>query len=220
MNKILIDLATAQQALEALENAVRYHGIMLMADPPQDAWKYHRVEDNAKQAITALREALAQPEQEPVAWNVIDPTGNILATEKNAIRGWARVNGYKLTVEGLLGLHELGWRVLPTSLPAAQPEQEPVAWRYHPVSPFRDKEGMHKVSDAWKLIDKPNQRDAHSAMCGMEAEPLYTAPPQRKPLTEEMRKQMLEASDNYEMRGAFANGWLSAEAAHGIKEQS
>jgi hypothetical protein len=54
-----------QQALEALENAVRYHGIMLMADPPQDAWKYHRVEDNAKQAITALREALAQPVQEP-----------------------------------------------------------------------------------------------------------------------------------------------------------
>jgi hypothetical protein len=42
---------------------------------------------------------------------------------------------------------------------------------------------------------------------------------QRKPLTEEMRKQMLEASDNYEMRGAFANGWLSAEAAHNIKEQ-
>lgn len=41
---------------------------------------------------------------------------------------------------------------------------------------------------------------------------------QRKPLTEEMRKQMLEASNNYEMRGAFANGWLSAEAAHNIKE--
>lgn len=79
-----------------------------------------------REAITALREALAQPEQEPVAWNVIDPAGNILATEKNAIRGWARVNGYKPTVEGLLGLHELGWRVLPTSPPAAQPEQEPV----------------------------------------------------------------------------------------------
>jgi hypothetical protein len=41
---------------------------------------------------------------------------------------------------------------------------------------------------------------------------------QAEPLTEEMRKQMLEASDNYEMRGAFANGWLSAEAAHNIKE--
>jgi len=67
--------------------------------------------------------------QEPVAWSVIDPTGNILATEKNAIRGWARVNGYKPTVEGLLGLHELGWRVLPTSPPAAQPAQEPSQWR-------------------------------------------------------------------------------------------
>jgi hypothetical protein len=54
-----------QQALEALESAVRYHGIMLMADPPQAAWKYHRVEDNAKQAITSLREALEQPRQEP-----------------------------------------------------------------------------------------------------------------------------------------------------------
>ena len=42
---------------------------------------------------------------------------------------------------------------------------------------------------------------------------------QRKPLTEEMRKQMLEVSDNYERRGAFANGWLSAEAAHNLKEQ-
>jgi hypothetical protein len=29
-----------------------------------------------------------------------------------------------------------------------------------------------------------------------------------------MRKQMKEASDSFEMRGAFANGWLSAEAAH------
>jgi hypothetical protein len=79
--------------------------------------------------VERLREALAQPEQEPVAWNVIDPTGNILATEKNAIRGWARVNGYKPTVEGLLGLHELGWRVLPTSPPATKPEQEPSEWR-------------------------------------------------------------------------------------------
>ena len=57
-----------------------------------------------------------------------------------------------------------------------QAQSEPVAWRYHSVSPFKDKDGMHKVSDKWKLIDKPNQRDAHSAMCGMEAEPLYTHP--------------------------------------------
>ena len=106
----------AQQALEALH--------------------YGRVE-----AITALREALAQPEQEPVEWNVIDPAGNILATEKNAIRGWARVDGYKLTVEGLLGLHELGWRVLPTSPPAAQ--LEPTPWREMVVATLV-REGVNK----------------------------------------------------------------------------
>ena len=48
---------------------------------------------------------------------------------------------------------------------------------------------------------------------------LYTTPPpQRKPLTDEMRKQMKERCDSMEMRGAFADGWLSAEAAHNIKE--
>ena len=43
-------------------------------------------------------------------------------------------------------------------------------------------------------------------------------PPPRKPLTDEMAKQMKERCDSMEMRGAFADGWLSAEAAHGIKE--
>jgi len=45
-------------------------------------------------------------------------------------------------------------------------------------------------------------------------------PPQRKPLNDEMRKQMKEScdSDNMEMRGAFIDGWTSAEAAHNIKE--
>ena len=66
----------------------------------------------------------------------------------------------------------------------AQPEQEPVAWRYRSVSPFVGKDGTYKVSDGWTLIRKPEKRDAHSAMCGMEAEPLYTTPPHRKPLTD------------------------------------
>ena len=43
-------------------------------------------------------------------------------------------------------------------------------------------------------------------------------PPQRKPLTDEMRKQMKERCDSMEMRGAFADGWMSSEAAHNIKE--
>ena len=58
-----------------------------------------------------------QSEQEPVAWNVVDPTGKIVATEMNSVRGWARIEGYKPTVEGLLGFHEQGWRVVPTTPP-------------------------------------------------------------------------------------------------------
>ncbi len=47
-------------ALEALEKALHHHGVMLMSDPPQDAWKYHRVEQTAHEAITAIKEALRE----------------------------------------------------------------------------------------------------------------------------------------------------------------
>jgi hypothetical protein len=47
-------------ALEALEKALHYHGVVLLSDPPQDAWKYHRVEQTAHEAITAIKEALAE----------------------------------------------------------------------------------------------------------------------------------------------------------------
>jgi len=74
----------------------------------------------------AIKEALAQPVQKPEYWNVIDPSGNVVASETDAIRGWARIAGsYKPTVEGLLGFHEQGWRVLPKVNPhlPAQPEE-------------------------------------------------------------------------------------------------
>lgn len=49
---------------------------------------------------------------------------------------------------------------------------------------------------------------------------IYTSPPKREPLTDEMKRQMKERYDSMEMRGAFADGWLNAEAAHGIKEKN
>ena len=75
---------------------------------------------NPNRGFVGVQEALAQPEQEPEYWNVIDPAGNIVASETDAIRGWARVAGsYKPTVEGLLGFHDQGWRVLPKVTPPA-----------------------------------------------------------------------------------------------------
>ncbi len=68
-----------KQALEALELSLRSHGVMLLSDPPQDAWKTYGVESNARKAIASLRQAIAEEalrnvarlgqeiEQEPVA---------------------------------------------------------------------------------------------------------------------------------------------------------
>ena len=74
-------------------------------------------------AITAIKEALAQPEQESTNWHVIDPTGNVVATEKDAIHGWARLGGFKPTLEVLLAHHESGWRVVPAPPLPVQPDQ-------------------------------------------------------------------------------------------------
>jgi hypothetical protein len=51
-------------ALEALELALSSHGVVLLSDPPQDSWKTRGVESKSRQAITAIKEALAQPAQE------------------------------------------------------------------------------------------------------------------------------------------------------------
>lgn len=52
------DTALLRQVLEALESAVTYHGVMLLSDPPRDAWKFHGVERKANAAIAALKERL------------------------------------------------------------------------------------------------------------------------------------------------------------------
>jgi hypothetical protein len=50
-----------RQALEALELALSNHGVMLLSDPPQDAWKTRQVESKGREAVTALRAALDTP---------------------------------------------------------------------------------------------------------------------------------------------------------------
>ena len=42
--------------LEALKLALSSHGVMLLSDPPQDAWKVNRVEEKARAAIKAVEE--------------------------------------------------------------------------------------------------------------------------------------------------------------------
>ncbi len=127
----------------------------------------------------------AAPVQEPEYWNVIDPAGNIVASETDAIRGWARIaGGYKPTVEGLLGFHDQGWRVLPKATPtAAQPapvqsaEERSSVERGEPVQPEKMQDLFRKewysfdpskeMSDFSKslhwLENSPNTRDKKAA---------------------------------------------------------
>lgn len=81
-----------------------------------------------------------------------------------------------------------------------QPEPEPVAW-------------MDEFGNTFPLGAQRGPKYLNEPM-----KPLYTSTPKRKPLTNEMVKRMKENCSSMEMRGAFADGWLSAEAAHGIKE--
>ena len=45
-------------ALEALELAKHSHGIILLSDPPQDAWKTRQVDSALLKAINAIKETL------------------------------------------------------------------------------------------------------------------------------------------------------------------
>ncbi len=57
----------AQQALKAMRLAASNHDVMLLSDPPQDAWKARNVAGELSAALTALEAALAEPKSEPVA---------------------------------------------------------------------------------------------------------------------------------------------------------
>ena len=85
----------------------------------------------------------------------------------------------------------------------AQPEQEPVTWRYKIVDVFG--------RPAWTL--KTPKSDTRV----LESQPLYTTPPQRKPLTDEEIILIVAdcASSHQHTDIHFAR---AIERAHGIKE--
>jgi len=85
-------------------------------------------------------------------------------------------------------------------------EQEPVAWRIRCTDPMRD----------WVLMYRyPKTEEQFS---NMEIQSLYTTPPQRKPLTEEKFKHMLEL---FVIPPHHVEMVVRAiEAAHGIKGEA
>ena len=150
----------------------------------------------AKIIVTAY-EALVEPEQKPVG---------IVRT----------VGGYPddstHTVEWLVKHKELrdGDKLYASPQTRnSEPEQEPVAWMYHGI--------LHTGTphDRPSLILRPEYMDALSASMGAKATPLYTAPPQRKPLTDEEIDNLELPPNGCTMRELVR----VVERAHGIGDE-
>ena len=87
-------------------------------------------------------------------------------------------------------------------------------WAIDPSFIARVRHSIPPDEDEWI----PSHEEVQAVLLAIECIPagIFTQPKQF-PMMDEMAKQMKERCDSMEMRGAFADGWLSAEAAHGIK---
>ena len=91
---------------------------------------------------------------------------------------------------------------------------EPVAWMYTGIKQDGTEHGPH-------LVWKPEYMDAMSASKGAKATPLYTAPPKRKPLTDEKISDLWCEVSGTDFVTADAHVFARAvERAHGIGRQS
>ena len=124
------------------------------------------VTDRYRQAIIAIKEALAQPEQEPVAYIRLSKTGNVMACAKTG-------DFYKLPDKTLL-----------YTSPQPAPVQEPVAMKfkiYKPTVPDPLRQDINNALLPW-VYDQDRSSGFDATMW---VTPVATLPPQRKPMTYE-----------------------------------
>jgi hypothetical protein len=88
MNKTTEALKLAEEALDLAQGS---HGVMLMSNPPHDAWAYRGVEHRINKALAAVREVLTEPvKQEPVAWRVTGPFEDIPFKDKSSAEAYRK----------------------------------------------------------------------------------------------------------------------------------
>lgn len=156
------------------------------------------VADSWIESAAALREALAHPDPEPVAWMVYTLDG------KSA---FVTDNPKDFTQDH---------RALPLytspSTPPPQHQADPVVWQFRMRPDWvRDKDFWEPWTNCTKEQAADYQRVPHLHDWTYESRSLFTHPPQRKPLTEEEIRQI--ALDTPIGGTNFAR---AIERAHGI----
>ena len=145
---------------------------------------------HAREVCEALRAALAQPEY---------PLPESLYPDS---KDWAAAD-YASRVEWLHFMYEAKKREvaqLETAMP--EPEQEPVGW-------FESPHGAFRANPLYKL-EFPSQLLSWSV-------PLYTAPPQRKPLTEADIKGIFDLGlSTWKLSESTVEFARAIEKAHGV----
>ncbi|MCO8643182.1 hypothetical protein KGP93_07705 [Burkholderia multivorans] len=90
-------------------------------------WHFDHDHPDGRRLVAMARDvarAAASPAADGVRWNLVNPQGEVVAVETTCVKAWARISGYKPTVEGLLGYEEQGWRVLPVAPQPAQADAQ------------------------------------------------------------------------------------------------
>ena len=80
----------AEMLINVLELAIRSHGVMLLTYPPQDAWIANSVSSKAREAVIAMRGALAESELRvnELEAKIRETLDGIDETEASYQRGW------------------------------------------------------------------------------------------------------------------------------------
>lgn len=183
-------MTNVREAITAIRSA-------LAEQPAQQQEPHMAVTVNHKQAFV---EGLKPQQQEPVAWrNAALRVGEDLCSV-------GPFGYYDMTAEQWL---DWALSVVTVHAPPAQ-QQEPVAWMWR-CKPYCN-------WPEWSVsLKRPadSGRDGHKRTEGYEDVPLYTSPPQRKPLTDGQRE---EIAKKWRGRNWTAGDIIDAtEAAHGIK---
>jgi len=209
-------------ALEALEYEARAYAVHNELQIPK----------TIREAITAIKEALAQPEQEPVAWMRDDGMKAMVADEK---RAWIECGRGQLVDDYNKPLYKRPWKDDGVPYTVVECNCSGKTTLFSPPQPLKEPtDSMVLTLMGNSFLGKEDARDALQDI--LQETPLYTTPPQRKPLTDEQERKAFE---DYAVRticnpvelqrerlGGYTSqelnylwrGW-KARAAHGIKEQ-